>query len=78
MLRPGFGAGDFLASVILVIGLTIVLLITESRLLAGFSSLYEEWRFRQAASDLAQKNEPERAAQWRALCRRTSPRCQGS
>jgi hypothetical protein len=64
MRRPGFGAGDFLASVIVVIGLTIVLFLTEAYLVVGFEALYQEWRYRKAVSEWAQKGEPDLVAQF--------------
>ena len=39
----GLGPGDLLAAGLVVIGLTIVLLLTESYLVVAFSSLREEW-----------------------------------
>jgi hypothetical protein len=64
MLRPGFGAGDILGSAIAVFGLTLLLLITESHVLVGFTHFRRELAWRQASLLLARKHEPVQAADW--------------
>jgi hypothetical protein len=64
MHRPGFGAGDVLASVIGVIGLTLLLLITESHVVVGFEHYRRELEWREASSLLAQKHKSVQAADW--------------
>jgi hypothetical protein len=64
MLRRGFGAGDVLASVIVVIALTLLLLITESHVLVGFDHFRRELEWRETSLLLAQKHEPVQAAEW--------------
>ncbi len=73
MLGRGFGPGDLLAAGLVVIGLTIVLLLTEAYLLVGFGSLCEEWRFRRAASEWEQKGNPELAAELARSRRKRRP-----
>jgi hypothetical protein len=64
MHRPGFGAGDVLASVIAVIGLTLLLLITESQVVVGFEHYRQELEWREDSLLLAHKHEPVQAAEW--------------
>jgi hypothetical protein len=63
MLRPGFGAGDFLAAVIVVIGLTILFVLTESQLVVAFDYSCKEWRCRKVASEFAQKGDAKGSAE---------------